>query len=90
MSEEKILAQYPFKDDIGRYKVGKPLIEQLEDPINLSSPSQLAILFYNILGVPNNATDGSRKTGKDELKIIKETLASYLPKLEALLHSLSC
>lgn len=84
MSEEKILAQYPFKDDIGRYKVGKPLIEQLEDPINLSSPSQLAILFYNILGVPNNATDGSRKTGKDELKIIKETLASYLPKLEEL------
>ena len=84
MSEEKILSQYPFKDYIGRYKVGKPLIEQLEDPINLSSPSQLAILFYNILGVPNNATDGSRKTGKDELKIIKETLASYLPKLEEL------
>jgi len=82
MSEEKLKATYPEIDDIGRYKIGKAPIEQLEDPINLASPSQLAILFYDILGVPNNAKDGSRKTGKDELKTIKETLASYLPKLE--------
>ena len=84
MSQEKLEATYPEKDDLGRFKYGKSPVEQLEDPINLASPSQLAVLFYNILGVPNNAKDGSRKTGKDELKTIKETLASYLPKLEEL------
>lgn len=84
MSEEKILAQYPYVDDIGRYKTGQCPKDLLDDPINLDSPSQLAILFYNILKVPNKATDGSRKTGKDELKIIKETLTEYLPKLEEL------
>ena len=82
MSEEKLKATYSNVDEIGRYKIGKAPIDQLEDPINLSSPSQLAILFYDILGVPNEAKDGSRKTGKDELKAIKEKLASYLPKLE--------
>lgn len=82
MSQQKIEATFTHKDETGVYKIGKARVDQLSDPINLSSPSQLAILFYDILGVPNNARDGSRKTGKDELKIIKERLAKYLPKLE--------
>ena len=82
MSEEKIEQQFPNIDEIGRFKYGKPKVELLENPINLASPSQLAILFYDILGVPNDSKDGSRKTGKDELKSIKEKLASYLPRLE--------
>ena len=83
MSEEKKLATYPYEDEIGRYKIGKKASKDiLDNPINLDSSTQVAILFYDILKVPNKATDGSKKTGKDELKTIKETLADYLPKLE--------
>lgn len=82
MTKEKLEATYPNVDDVGRYKLGKAPVEMLENPINLSSPSQLAILFYDILEVPNDSKDGARKTGKDELKGIKEKLAKYLPKLE--------
>jgi DNA polymerase I-like protein with 3'-5' exonuclease and polymerase domains len=82
MTKEKLEDTYPNIDDIGRYKLGKAPVEMLENPINLSSPSQLAILFYDILEVPNDSKDGARKTGKDELKSIKEKLAKYLPKLE--------
>ena len=46
----KLALQYPNTDKDGnRYKVGKSKALQLETPINLSSPVQLAILFYDIL-----------------------------------------
>lgn len=84
MTQEKIEATYPFVDKESnlRYKLGKAPIEQLDDKINLDSPTQLAILLFDILGVPNESKDKSRKTGKDELASIKEKLANYLPKLE--------
>lgn len=79
MTAEKIEQQYPEIDDRGqRFKYGKPKTEILEKDINLSSPTQLAILFYDILEVPSK----SRKTGKDELDEIKEKLAGYLDKVE--------
>lgn len=58
-SLEKLEIQYPYIDKNGvRYKLGKSKAEQLEEPINLASPVQLAILFYDIL-----LTEGS--TAKD-------------------------
>ena len=67
MSQEKIEATYPHLDAAlnKRYKIGKAKIDQLEDPISLSSPTQLAILFYDILGLSNKADD--RSTGEEAL-----------------------
>lgn len=41
---------------------------KLSNPINYSSPQQVAILLYDIIGEPTKS--GSRKTGEDELKEI--------------------
>lgn len=67
MSQEKIEATYPHIDAAlnKRYKIGKAKIDQLEDPISLSSPTQLAILFYDILGLHNK--DKDRSTGEEAL-----------------------
>lgn len=48
--------------------------EQLADPINLGSPTQLAILFYDILGAPIVDKKQPRATGEDALKAIDEKL----------------
>lgn len=67
MAQEKIEAQYPYLDTElnRRYKIGKSKLDQLEDPINLASPTQLAIFFYDILKLSNHA--GDRSTGEDAL-----------------------
>lgn len=82
MAPDKILKMYPKVDEEGnRYKEGKPKVEQLTDPINLSSPTQLAILFFDVLAVGEEIRAKTRKTGKDELKLIKESLNGYLTKM---------
>ena len=53
---------------------GKSKNEQLEDPINLASPTQLAILFYDVLGCPAVSKKSPRGTGEDELKEIAKQL----------------
>lgn len=72
MSAEKIEAQYTEVDEIGRFKYGKPRVEQLTDPINLASPTQLAILFYDILKSPQVNKTNPRATGEEEMNAIKE------------------
>lgn len=74
LTEEKIEARYPYIDaKTGkRYKLGKAKIEQLEDPINLASPTQLAILFYDVLGCKAVSKKSPRGTGEEELKAIAE------------------
>lgn len=94
MTEEKILQQFPFEDEKGRYKLSKAKSLILEyDPakgktINLASPAQLLILFFDILEVGKAVDDFGKtlepETGKDALKAIKERFSSYLPKLEEL------
>lgn len=59
------------KDEL---KVKKSKNEQLEDPINLGSPTQLAILFYDVLKAPQVSKKSPRGTGEDELKAIAEKL----------------
>lgn len=53
---------------------GKSKSEQLETPVNISSPTQLAILFYDILECPVVDKKKPRGTGEDELKSIKDKL----------------
>ena len=61
---------------------GKSKAEQLTDPINLSSPVQLAILFYDILKAPIVDKKQPRATGEEALKAIAKELnmpiCSYL------------
>lgn len=80
MTQEKIEATYPHIDPATnkRYKIGKAKIDQLEDPISLSSPTQLAILFYDILRLSNKADD--RSTGEEALTELskKSPIASLL------------
>lgn len=81
MSQAKIEERYPYTDEKGlRYKIGKAKVEQLSDPINLASPTQLAILFYDILNAPTVSKKSPRGTGKDELKALNDKLSNYLPK----------
>ena len=83
MSQEKIEERYPLLDQKTglRYKVGKALIEQLGDPINLGSPVQLAILFYDILECPTVNKKSPRATGKEELEAIADKTDNALCKL---------
>ena len=83
MSQAKIEEKYPLVDaKTGkRYKVGKAPIEQLGDPINLASPTQLAILFYDILKCPTVSKKSPRGTGKEELEAIAEKTDITLCKL---------
>lgn len=49
-------------------KLGKSKVEQLSDPIELSSPTQMAILLYDILEVPVVDKKHPRGTGADILE----------------------
>lgn len=46
--------------------------EQLTDPINLASPTQLAILFYDIFKCNNGSKKSPRGTGEEELNYIAD------------------
>ncbi len=83
LSLAKLEEKYPYTDaKTGkRYKVGKAKIEQLADPINLASPTQLAILFYDILKCPTVSKKSPRGTGKDELEALAERTDIALCKL---------
>ena len=75
MTEEEIAAKYPEIDEKTgkRYKkANKTPAQQLDDPINLASPTQLAILFYDILKCPTVSKKSPRGTGKEELEAIAE------------------
>lgn len=79
MSPEKIAKEYPEVDENGNhYKIGKTKTEQLDDEINLASPAQLAILFYDVLSISEIYNTDNRATGKNELKAIAEAVKEYV------------
>jgi DNA polymerase-1 len=82
-SLSEIEAAYPYIDEKTgkRYKLGKSLASQLGDPINLASPVQLAILFYDILKCPSVSKKSPRGTGKDEMEALAEKTDLPLCKL---------
>lgn len=49
---------------------GKSKSEQLQDPVAVTSPTQLAILLYDVLGVKSPDVKNPRGTGEDILKAI--------------------
>ena len=53
-------------------KEGKSKSEQLKDPVEVTSPTQLAILIYDILKLPTVNKSNPRSTGEEDLqKLIK-------------------
>lgn len=81
MTKEKIEATYTNIDSNGnRYKIGKSRSDQLPDEINLSSPSQFAILLYDILECPIIDKKNPRATGEDEIKEITDKLKNKTDK----------
>lgn len=57
---------------------GKSKSEQLPDEINLGSPTQLAILLYDVIGIEQVSKDSPRGTGEDILNSIKLPLAKLI------------
>lgn len=56
-----------YQNEIDNYKMKNPN-NKLSAPISLSSPTQLAILFYDILGLESPDKKAPRGTGEDILK----------------------
>ena len=79
--DEKLQEYYleldKYKDLIDRYKQFNPN-NKLDDPINVGSPTQLAILLYDILKVPVVDEKTPRGTGVDILKRIDLPIAKAI------------
>ena len=63
------------KDKIEEYKI-KHFNHKLSDPINLGSPAQLSVLFYDILGY--KLKKGGKGTGVNELQELNTPLTNAL------------
>lgn len=65
--------------DKANYKTtGKSKLEQLEDPINVESPTQLAILLYDILNISPIDKEKPRGTGEEILSNIDLPICKYI------------
>ena len=71
----KILDMY--KDEIDDYKVKNPN-HKLSEPINLDSPTQIAILLYDVMKVKPVDTEKPRSTGVDVLTKINSDFTNAL------------
>ena len=73
MTEEQLEQKYPLYDPISnlRYRHSRTFASQLKDPINLSSPKQLAILLYMVLQAPVVNRRKPNGTGKNEIAAIE-------------------
>ena len=78
-SLSEIEEMYPLFDEKEnkRYKLGKAKVLQITDPINLASPVQLAVLFFDILGAPIISKKAPRGTGSETLKAFKDRFSKY-------------
>lgn len=63
-----------YKDEIAQYN-GKT---RLDDPINLGSSQQLAVLLYDIMGLKSVDKNKPRGTGEEILKKMKDPIAQAI------------
>ena len=68
---------------------GKSKNEQLEDPVNIASPSQLAILLYDVLKHPIVDKKKPRGTGEDILEKIDLPICKLILKARGILKLIS-
>ena len=81
-AEKKVYAEInKYKEQIDEYRI-KHFNKKLDDPILLTSPSQLSILFYDIIGY--KLKKGGRGTGRAELQEINTDLTKALLEFRAM------
>jgi len=68
-----------YEKEINEYRLNNPG-NKLSDPISISSPTQLAILFYDILKVKCPDTNSPRGTGEEILQKINNPIAKAILK----------
>ena len=76
-SRAELEAEYPLVDQSSgkRYRISKKCLkDQLEDPINLSSAAQMAILFYDIFEIEPFDKKTPRATGAEAIETIQGIL----------------
>ena len=66
-----------YKPEIEKYKLNNP-VNKLSDPINIASPTQLAILLYDILGIEAPDPKSPRGTGVEILQKIDNPLCKAI------------
>lgn len=66
-----------YTDEINKYKSSHPN-HKLSDPISVSSPTQLAILFYDILGIESVDDAKPKGTGEEILEKINHPLCKAI------------
>lgn len=71
-------------DKKGNKLFNKSKAEQLSDPVELTSPTQLAILLYDILKIPPVDPTNPRGTGDEILKEIQLPIAKLLSEKRAI------
>ena len=67
-----------YQDDIDNYRKQMGPACKLDEKINLNSPTQLAILFYDVLGIAPVDKKSPRGTGEDVLEKINIPLTHIL------------
>ena len=82
-STEFIVACNNLKDKIDAYRQKTPNCK-LNNPINIDSPSQLSILFYDIMKVPVVDVKSPRGTGVNILKQMNNTVAKIVLEYRAI------
>ena len=66
-----------YKDKIDAYKKRNP-DNKLSEPINISSPTQIAILLYDILGLVSPDKNKPRGTGEEILLALNHPLSQVI------------
>ena len=66
-----------YESQINDFRLNNPTIK-LDDPLNIGSPSQLAVLFYDILGLTSPDSKKPRGTGEDILTALNHPLSKLI------------
>ena len=82
VKKDEILQEFwdslePYKDKMTKARLQGA---KIEDPINIGSPSQLAVLFYDILGVTSPDPKTPRGTGVEQLSAMDNDIADIVLK----------
>ena len=78
-----------FGERLDNYRARMGAANKLEYPINISSPTQIAIMLYDVLGIESPNSEKPRATGVDELKAIDHPIAQAILKVREIEKILS-
>lgn len=68
-----------YKDDIDAFRRENPsLASKLDYPVNIGSPTQIAILFYDVLKLKSPDKDHPRGTGKEIMKALDHPIGNAI------------